>query len=73
MDALHVFRETGTMLGEILSPVLVEHRIECLVIGGQIARASSLFQDALQAALRGIPSLRTIRPVSLRLDSNSPG
>jgi len=40
-DALRVFRETGTMLGEILRPVLIEQRIECLVIGGQISAWSS--------------------------------
>ena len=63
-DALRVFRETGTMLGEILRPVLIEQRIECLVIGGQIARASSLFEDSLRTALGGIPSLRAVQPVS---------
>lgn len=63
-DALRVFRETGTMLGEILRPVLIEQRIECLVIGGQIARASSLFEDSLRTALGGIPSLHAVQPVS---------
>jgi len=63
-DALRVFRETGTMLGEILRPVLIEQRIECVVIGGQIARAGSLFEDSLRTALGGIPSLHAIQPVS---------
>ena len=63
-NALRVFQETGTMLGEILRPVLIEQRIECLVIGGQIARASSLFEDSLRTALGGIPSLHAVQPVS---------
>lgn len=63
-NALRVFRETGAMLGEILRPVLLEHRIECLFIGGQIARAGSLFEPSLRTALDGVPSLRAVQTVS---------
>ena len=62
--ALHVFQETGTMLGEILRPVLIEYWIECLVVGGQIGRASSLFEDSLRTALGDLPSLRAVEPAS---------
>ena len=64
LDALRIFQETGTMLGEILRVVLTEQQIECLVIGGQIARASRLFEASLRTALSEIPSLQTIQPVS---------
>jgi len=62
--ALTVFRETGTMLGEILRPVLIEQGIECLFIGGQIARSARLFDCSLRAALGVIPSLHAVQTVS---------
>lgn len=62
--ALRVFRDTGTMLGEILRPVLLDQEIECLVIGGQIARASRFFEDSLKDSLNGITALRAVQTAS---------
>ena len=52
------------MLGEITAPVLTEYQIECMVVGGQIARSYDLFEKNLIEILKGVPSLRQVRPVS---------
>lgn len=50
--AVETFRQTGEALGEILCPVLHSLNTDCLVLGGQIAKAHALF---LLYALPNIP------------------
>jgi glucokinase len=52
-----IFEETGRMLGEVLKPILVELGVECLVMGGQISKSYSLFEESLKDSLKGAVSL----------------
>ncbi len=52
-----IFEETGSMLGEVLKPVLEELETECLVMGGQISKAYSLFEESLKESLKEVDSL----------------
>lgn len=49
--AASVYAETGTMLGELIAPILREHRAHTLLLGGQISRDAALFLPALRNAL----------------------
>lgn len=49
--AAHVYAETGSMLGELLSPIIAEHRVHTLLLGGQISRDAELFLPALKHTL----------------------
>lgn len=53
-DANGIFTQTGSMLAEILYPILQQLQTQCLVIGGQIAKAYPLFEGALRAGLSGL-------------------
>ncbi|MEG0767918.1 MAG: ROK family protein [Clostridia bacterium] len=50
-EALRVWKDTGDMLGEILAPLLAEYQFDCLVLGGQIAKAGELLRAPLAARL----------------------
>lgn len=52
-----IFEETGRMLGEVLKPVLAELATQCLVLGGQISKSYSLFEEVLKDSLNGAGSL----------------
>ena len=58
------FAECGTIIAEVLAPILSEHGIECLLLGGQISRSSDLFIPALRSGLGGVATLRTVTPIS---------
>lgn len=58
--ALRVFSEFGSILGEALAPVLEDFRTEHLLLGGQISKSLSLFEQPLRAALEGSDTLHTI-------------
>ena len=64
VKALATFREVGATLGEAISPILEEYRIECLLFGGQISRSFRFMEDALRESLGGVKSLGRISPVS---------
>lgn len=58
--SLQVFRELGSTLGQILKPILSVFKAECLVLGGQISKSFSLFEEPLKRELEDISSLRKI-------------
>ena len=60
-EARMILEETGTMLGEVMLPVLKEIRCDKLVIGGQISKAYPYFGKALENRLKGT-GLQTIVP-----------
>lgn len=56
--ARETYAFTGACLGEILSPVLSEHAIELLIVGGQIARSFPVMEEALLSNLSGCVTLK---------------
>ena len=48
---VRVFKETGTALAEIIAPILRENGFDCLIIGGQIAKAGPLLADPVRERL----------------------
>lgn len=62
--AAATFEEAASILGEVLSPILAEYGIRCLLFGGQISRSFDLMRPALMRALHGVPQLGKVSPVS---------
>ena len=60
LGAHHVFADLGTALGQFLLPWLSAFQPTCLVVGGSIARAWSLFEDSLRAAVEPVSGLDTV-------------
>lgn len=58
--AAEAYAEMGSLLGELLAPILTEYKIEAFIAGGQISRGFSLFGETLKAALAGVPTLKYI-------------
>lgn len=48
---IRVFEETGTILADILAPVILEHGFDCLILGGQIAKSGPLLTVPAQKRL----------------------
>lgn len=63
--SLRVFEELGYTLGEILRPIALEFRADCIIFGGGISKSFSLFVRTLKEKLKFIPGLRKIVPASL--------
>lgn len=59
-QALETFRWIGKALAEVVGDILLEQRTECLVLGGQIAKAFVLMQSALCDGLDRVPTLLKI-------------
>ena len=59
-EAREAFAEAGRCLGEILASPLRENEMECLLVGGQIAKSFALMEPSLRAALSHLPSLHSI-------------
>ena len=62
--AQSVFSETGAILGECLSPILSEHKIRCVLFGGQISRSFGLMRSSFMSALHDVPTLESVSTVS---------
>lgn len=58
--ALTVYRETGTLLGEVVRPVLERYGVRAFIVGGQIARDFALMETGLREALGGLRALEYI-------------
>lgn len=58
--AQQVFAETGTILGEAVSPVLSEFGIKHVLLGGQISRSWELFAPSLSAHLAPETSVQPV-------------
>lgn len=50
-SAAGAFCKMGTVIGEVIAPILRDYDIECLLLGGQISRSACLFAPALAEAL----------------------
>ncbi len=50
-SAAGAFRRMGTIIGEVIAPILKDYDIECLLLGGQISRSACLFAPSLAVAL----------------------
>ena len=57
---IEAYCQMAKALGEVLEPVLNEHGIEALVLGGQISKSFCVFEGALKDALSGVKTLRRI-------------
>lgn len=55
-----VFERVGFLLGEIAAPLLAELGIECLLLGGQIAKSFALMEPSLRQELSSVPTLRLL-------------
>ena len=55
-----VFSCTGAHLAEAAAPLLAELGIECLLLGGQIAKSFGLMEASLRAGLAGVRSLKAV-------------
>jgi len=49
--ASEVYAKMGTVLGEIIAPILAQYSIEALVIGGRLSFAFDLYRKQLEAAI----------------------
>ena len=67
-EGKEVFARTGAYLAEAAAPLLEELGIECLLLGGQIAKSFHLMEDTLKAELGKLPGLKQISPLP-NLDS----
>ena len=58
---INIFDEMGQRLGRILNPIATKFNAECIVIGGQISKSFSLFENAL---IKQLDSIKTIKKIS---------
>ena len=59
-EGKEVFARTGAYLAEAAAPLLQELGIECLLLGGQIAKSFGLMEETLRSGLAGVPSLESV-------------
>lgn len=69
-DALGIkaYEYTAECLAKVLLPVLCEHQVECLILGGQISRSFNVMEKKLREGLAGCASLKVIA-ASDRIDN----
>lgn len=60
--ACETFATVGGILAATLHDLLVEHGIECLLLGGQISRSFAYMEAALHEGLRDVTGLTRIAP-----------
>lgn len=63
-SAQAAFSEAASIIGNVISPVLAEYGISCLLFGGQISRSFDLMEPALCKALHDVPMLERVSAVS---------
>lgn len=69
--SLQVFEELGSILGEVLTPILSsKFKAECLVLGGQISKSFILFSKSLKRQLLPISGLKKVS-CARRIDLNA--
>lgn len=59
-DGKAVFACLGTLLGEIAAPLLNELKIECVLLGGQIAKSFALMEQTLRQSLASVLSIQYV-------------
>lgn len=57
---IKAYCEMAKVLAKVLIPVLNEHKIEALVLGGQISKSFCVFENTLREILSAVPTLRII-------------
>ena len=60
--ARETFATVGGILAAVLRDLLVEHGVECLLLGGQISRSFAYMEAALRDGLRDVAGLTRIAP-----------
>ena len=60
--ASKVFADEGTMLAEILAPIIDEYGFEAMIAGGQIAKSYGLFGEQMEKGLSKCKGLKLIKP-----------
>lgn len=60
--AVDAFARMGSILGEVIAPIMEEYMIETLLLGGQICRSADLFEKQLKASLPS--TVTTVRQIS---------
>ena len=60
--ARETFATVGGILAAALRDLLVEHGVECLLLGGQISRSFAYMEAALRDGLRDVAGLTRIAP-----------
>ena len=63
-NSIQTFQKTGKILGESLEHILQEHRIECLLFGGQISNAFHLMEETIKKIFKDVACLKKIAQVS---------
>lgn len=59
-EAIKVYSDLGSILGEEIAPILDELGIKALLFGGQISKSFNLFEAPLRERLSSVSGLRTI-------------
>lgn len=62
--ALDAFAAMGSIIGEVIAPIMTEYGIECLLLGGQISRSWKLFAPAIEAEFTKAGLKMAISPIS---------
>ncbi len=58
--AVKTFEKTGEYIAKAVRDFVVEEKIECLILGGQISKSFHLFEKPLKEKLSDIPTLKYI-------------
>jgi glucokinase len=61
--ALETFRRVGSIIAQVISPILISHRIECLLFGGQISKSYKFMEESINSGLKDVTTLKKIAPV----------
>ena len=64
-DALAIWDEFGSHLGELMKAVLFTYDPEAIVIGGGIASAFSFYEPSMRRAMQSFPYAETVRRVKI--------
>ncbi|MBR2370814.1 MAG: ROK family protein [Clostridia bacterium] len=59
--AIKVYKDTGVIVADVVKDILAEYEIEEFIYGGQISKSFYLFEDSATEALKGVPTLKTVR------------
>jgi glucokinase len=71
-NALKLFHEFGTHVGEAVKAILYMFAPEAIIIGGSISKSFPLFKDALEISLRSFAYQKQIQNLKIEI-SNEPG
>lgn len=62
-DSIQTFQEVGRILAESLEKILLEKKIQCLLLGGQISRSFHLMEEPLKEGLKEVKYLGKVSKV----------